>query len=540
MSRKSQLLIDQHANVQNHASNYIVLPQGSLLLPTFCDLHLHAPQFLYQGTGLDRPLMQWLDAYALKAEARLDAEPQLAKRVYDRLAQRLRENGTGTVVLFGTIKNETKSVSMILARSMLQAGIRAFVGKVSMDIDITPEHSPTHGIYIEPSTSASLANAKQFLDDIDELLQLNDFSGGSERRAREKRYVQSLIRPVLTPRFVPTCTDELLKSIGGLAYERDVWIQTHVHEARDEVEWVRGSRGMEGLEILSRVCWSTHLCQRGNLTNHSQNNLLTSRTILSHCTYLPSDEECATFSNTTQSPVSESVSQSSRNNLNAATKTAVTDASSLSLASLPPTPYHSDPPLQSLKLLSSRLVTMAHCPLSNFYFSAGRAFPLREALSTGCRVGYGTDIAGGYSADVMNTMRTGVITGRGREGGRKEAEKEISCGERGNNNNVESLAIDWKESLYIATRGGAIALGLKGMFVVGGTFDAQEIKLYDSVKGQGVGPLDFFDAERDLGEDSSTELEDPEFPLNEDAIEKWWCLGDFRNRGRMWVLGREI
>jgi guanine deaminase len=81
---------------------------GSFLLPTFCDLHLHAPQFLYQGTGLDLPLMQWLDEYALKAEERLDVDKILAKRVYERLARRLLQNGTGTVMLFGTIKEETK------------------------------------------------------------------------------------------------------------------------------------------------------------------------------------------------------------------------------------------------------------------------------------------------------------------------------------------------------------------------------------------------------------------------------------------------
>lgn len=92
------------------SKNVINIPQGTFILPTFCDLHLHAPQFLYQGTGLDLPLMQWLDRYALKAEARVDADPALARRVYSRLATRLKENGTGTVLLFGTIKEETKYV----------------------------------------------------------------------------------------------------------------------------------------------------------------------------------------------------------------------------------------------------------------------------------------------------------------------------------------------------------------------------------------------------------------------------------------------
>ena len=95
--------------ILKHASEpLIVLDNGTFLLPTFCDLHLHAPQFLYQGTGLHLPLMQWLDEYAFKAEERLDVDPELADKVYKKLASTLIEHGTGAVLLFGTIKTETK------------------------------------------------------------------------------------------------------------------------------------------------------------------------------------------------------------------------------------------------------------------------------------------------------------------------------------------------------------------------------------------------------------------------------------------------
>ena len=95
--------------ILKHASEpLIVLDNGTFLLPTFCDLHLHAPQFLYQGTGLHLPLMEWLNEYAFKAEERLDTDPALAERVYTRLTERLIENGTGAVLLFGTIKVDTK------------------------------------------------------------------------------------------------------------------------------------------------------------------------------------------------------------------------------------------------------------------------------------------------------------------------------------------------------------------------------------------------------------------------------------------------
>jgi guanine deaminase len=54
--------------------------------------------------------MEWLNEYAFKAEESLDRDPDLARRVYTRLGERLAENGTGAVLLFGTIKEETKCV----------------------------------------------------------------------------------------------------------------------------------------------------------------------------------------------------------------------------------------------------------------------------------------------------------------------------------------------------------------------------------------------------------------------------------------------
>jgi len=163
------------------------------------------------------------------------------------------------------------------------------------------------------------------------------------------------------------------------------------------------------------------------------------------------------------------------------------------------------------------MTAIAHCPLSNSYFSA-EPFRLREALDEGVKVGLGTDIAGGYSIDIMNSMRHAVSVSRMRQGS-----KDIITGSAGDV--TKSLAIDWKESLYLATKGGAIALGLTtGGFAVGSPFDAQEIGLFDS-NGSGVGAIDIFDAE---------EL------VTMEMIEKWWCLGDTRNRVGTWVQGAKL
>lgn len=109
-----QSFCEQSRSMQDtDAIETIHIPKGSFVLPSFCDLHLHAPQFLYQGTGLDLPLMEWLDRYTYRAEERIDSDPELASRTYTTLAKRLKENGTGAVLLFGTIKTETKCVIMI-------------------------------------------------------------------------------------------------------------------------------------------------------------------------------------------------------------------------------------------------------------------------------------------------------------------------------------------------------------------------------------------------------------------------------------------
>lgn len=123
--------------------------------------------------------------------------------------------------------------------------------------------------------------------------------------------------------------------------------------------------------------------------------------------------------------------------------------------------------LPSFQHIRSCGTAIAHCPLSNSYFSA-EPFRLREALDEGVKVGLGTDIAGGYSLDIMNSMRHAVSVSRMRQGS-----KDIITGTAGDGS--KSLAIDWKESLYLATKGGATALGLTtGAFAVGSPFDAQE------------------------------------------------------------------
>ena len=53
------------------------------------------------------------------------------------------------------------------------------------------------------------------------------------------KWVQQLaddkIEAVVTPRFVPTCTPELLRGLGKLAADLDTPVQSHISESFDEV-----------------------------------------------------------------------------------------------------------------------------------------------------------------------------------------------------------------------------------------------------------------------------------------------------------------
>lgn len=94
----------------------------------------------------------------------------------------------------------------------------------------------------------------------------------------------------------------------------------------------------------------------------------------------------------------------------------------------------------------------------------------------GVKVGLGTDVAGGYSFDIMNAMRQAVIVSRTREGARIEESSPESAPPTG-----RSHMVHWTDALFLATRGGAAALGLgTGAFIPGTPFDAQRSKFCQS------------------------------------------------------------
>lgn len=71
----------------------------SLILQSFSDMHLHAPQYPMLGTGMDLPLLEWLNTYTFPNEARFE-NIEYARKVYKKLASELISLGTTRVCMF--------------------------------------------------------------------------------------------------------------------------------------------------------------------------------------------------------------------------------------------------------------------------------------------------------------------------------------------------------------------------------------------------------------------------------------------------------
>lgn len=176
-----------------------------IILPSFYDLHLHAPQFPNMGLGYELQLLDWLNEYTFHEESKYK-DLNYARSVYMKFINELWENGILYSSIFATIHKES---SLLLAQLMEEANLRGYVGKVNMD-----RNSPE---YLCENTDQSLKDTEYFI------------------KAMEKF---KNIRPIITPRFVPSTTKKLMEGLGEIADKYNVPVQSHLSENQDEIKWV--------------------------------------------------------------------------------------------------------------------------------------------------------------------------------------------------------------------------------------------------------------------------------------------------------------
>lgn len=226
---------------------YGVLPQeyaqaevedwgDALILQSFSDMHLHAPQYPMLGMGLDLPLMEWLKKYPFPLEAKY-TDTDYARTVYRKLARDLAAAGTTRVCIFSSLH---RPATLVLMEELEAAGITGYVGKVNMDRSMVD--------YLSETTEESKRETLQWLED--------------SRRFK-------LVRPILTPRFTPSCTDELLRFLGDLAHQYGLPVQSHLSENDAE------------METVLNLCPD---CQQ-YWESYAKRGLWTDRTLMAHCVW---------------------------------------------------------------------------------------------------------------------------------------------------------------------------------------------------------------------------------------------------------------
>lgn len=180
---------------------------GKIIIPGFVDLHLHAPQYPNMGLGLDKELIPWLNTYTFPEEAKY-SNMDYADKVYKKVINELWRQGTTRSVVFSSIHMESTKLLLDL---FIESGLGAYVGKVNMDLNTSTS--------LTEDTSYSLKYTEEIL----------------------KEYINksSLVKPILTPRFIPTCSKELLQELGNLAQKYNVPVQSHLNENTSEVIWVK-------------------------------------------------------------------------------------------------------------------------------------------------------------------------------------------------------------------------------------------------------------------------------------------------------------
>ena len=217
---------------------------GKLIVPGLTDLHIHAPQFTFRALGMDMELLEWLNKHTFPEEAKYN-NLDYARKAYGNFVEHIKKGPNTRLCVYASIH---VPASLLLMDMLEESGLVSLVGKVNMD-----RNSPEY-LKEGDSTGATREWLAAFLD------------------GREKgRYKNTF--PILTPRFIPTCSDGLMKSLAEIQREFTLPLQSHLSENLKEIEWVK------------------ELCPESEnyAGAYADFGLLESPTIMAHCVW--SDEK---------------------------------------------------------------------------------------------------------------------------------------------------------------------------------------------------------------------------------------------------------
>lgn len=217
-----------------------------LIVPGLVDVHIHAPQFAYRGMGMDLELLEWLDNQAFPEEARY-SDMDYAKKAYSIFAEELKKSATTRAVIFAT---RHRSATELLMDLLEDSGLVTYVGKINMDQN-APENLK------EQNAEESAFNTFGWINHIFD----------------KYKYT----KPILTPRFIPSCSKQLLEELREVRKAYDLPVQSHLSENPEEVELVRN--------LFPEADFYGDCYDRYDLFGNKPDGEFNSPTVMAHCVY---------------------------------------------------------------------------------------------------------------------------------------------------------------------------------------------------------------------------------------------------------------
>ena len=217
-----------------------------LIIPGLIDLHVHAPQYAFRGMGMDMELLEWLETNTFPEEAKYQ-NLEYAGNAYQIFTQNLKKSATTRACIFGTIHRDA---TLLLMDQLEQSGLVTYVGKVNMDRNC-PDYLR------EESAEESGLETVEWIKDV-----------------LHRKYQNTM--PILTPRFTPSCSDELMENLKKIQLYYQIPVQSHLSENPGEIAWVK------------ELCpWSEFY---GDAYDRFGLFGADSRTVMAHCVYSGAEE----------------------------------------------------------------------------------------------------------------------------------------------------------------------------------------------------------------------------------------------------------
>lgn len=180
----------------------------ALVFPGMTDLHIHAPQYAFRGMCMDLELMDWLNRYTFPEEEKYE-DLAYAKKAYGMFVDALKNGATTRACIFAT---RHRPATELLMELMEESGLISYVGKVNMDREAS----------------------QALIEDSAEMSAYTTFGWINAVKDRFKN-----TKPILTPRFIPCCTDRLMEELREIQMAYGIPVQSHLSESRGEIDFVK-------------------------------------------------------------------------------------------------------------------------------------------------------------------------------------------------------------------------------------------------------------------------------------------------------------